>query len=924
MNRRAAALFLAAVTAASAITGASSNVLPIYIEDNHAGSSYWLAQILDLDEPCTLIHFDAHSDASAIFDSDRMRDALRRVASLEERQQLLDRWRSEGCIQCFNWIEPLMPTPIAKVIWVPGARLADPERKQRQDQAIALLDGHLEAAPRKTGTFRDRYIVSDLEHLPTNLSESEPLIVTIDLDYFSGLPSIDQDKAFQSVWNFVLAQRNLRAVTFAISRPYLADGSEADRLLKLALDASLLLPTARIQFEPFAHVANDRSTRAQELKAAGRALPSYDIERATEDLRARLLSEKEKIVVQREASRWKTLLRKWQDEAPQFHLEVKGSQPSTDGVWRVSSDEHATVEVVAEPWMAKPDHAEWFVLTPRYLCCNVTDLRADQAGFVANAAPRPTWQEIPIPQTDGALPIRQVDRFFDRQSHGGSLRLRARVVVDGKMRETPTMELRRLVGRGFRAALTEQFGLPYLFGSGELSDRSNTGPETNLGADCANFIVYAMRRQGLRTPWSDPKQLRRHLELVELSVAPGAAHCTNEDLERGLVVHLGTHLAAVMEDRTPLGVLDGNDVVAHQLKGIPENLTLGALLRDRHATTFDLFRVPGVEPAATLVFGGDVMLGRTCAAKISRGIDPFAGIRNLLAHRAFVAANLECTIADDQPTPGPRHYSFLAPLKSASLLRAAGFDAVSLANNHTLDYGAAALRECVQILSRENVRPVGVGKMWEGPQCPDLQNAFTPEIFSLSAGQKLAVLAISDVPLKREHGVPGGRRVDGTAAREAESDGDIASHSLEPTSDSTLIALAANRARLAAAIEQARVRATIVACMVHWGEENTRIITARQRELARWLIDHGVDLVIGSHPHCVQPLDFYHGRTIAYSLGNLVFDGAQTLTSWNHGALLEIGLSDEARMTSTGLVPIVLKEGLPEVATLTNGVLAQQ
>jgi len=69
--------------AATLSCGASPPItLPVYIEDNHAGSFYWLAEHLDLDEQYTLIHFDAHSDASQIFDSDKIRERLRRVASL--------------------------------------------------------------------------------------------------------------------------------------------------------------------------------------------------------------------------------------------------------------------------------------------------------------------------------------------------------------------------------------------------------------------------------------------------------------------------------------------------------------------------------------------------------------------------------------------------------------------------------------------------------------------------------------------------------------------------------------------------------------------------------------------------------------------------------------------------------------------------
>ena len=79
-------------------------------------------------------------------------------------------------------------------------------------------------------------------------------------------------------------------------------------------------------------------------------------------------------------------------------------------------------------------------------------------------------------------------------------------------------------------------------------------------------------------------------------------------------------------------------------------------------------------------------------------------------------------------------------------------------------------------------------------------------------------------------------------------------------------------------------------CLVHWGDENTEKVTERQRELARWLIDHDVDVVVGSHSHCLQPLDFYHGRPVVYSLGNLVFDGAPGLESWNRGQLLEVDI----------------------------------
>jgi poly-gamma-glutamate synthesis protein (capsule biosynthesis protein) len=635
------------------------------------------------------------------------------------------------------------------------------------------------------------------------------------------------------------------------------------------LTSALSLPTAEIEFEPFLTVANDHSDLAKKLMMRGEKPAAFDVAQITQALRAPILSQRERINVREHSTRWQQLLRTWNDEAPRLHLEVKNREPSTDDVYRVPADESADVQLVVEPWTAKPEKIEWFALTPKFWRCNVSGLSADQVGFAVNAAPRPAWNELAIDCHDSVLPITKIENLFDRQLHCGSVRLRARAVIDGKVRETPVMELRRFIGSGFRAAVTEQFGLPYLFGSGELSEASNTGPETNLGADCANFVVYALRRQGQRIPWSDPKQLRQHLDFVARSAAPGTPRITAEDLQRGTIVHLGTHVAALIEDRNPIGILDENDLVAHQLPAAPELVTLGQLLRERGKDRFDLYRVPPAKSDARLIFGGDVMLARSCAAKIQDGTDPFEGIASVIRQASFAAANLECTISN--LGGATNRYAFRAPVQSAQLLRRAGFDAMGLANNHSLDFGPVALHDSAAHLVREGIEPVGV----EAPT----RNACDPSFFSLPDGKRIALFAMNSV---------------------------------DPKTNSQ-IAASSVRAQLGAAITKARSRANLVVCLVHWGIENSERITDEQRELARWLVDRGVDLVVGSHPHCVQPLDFYHGCPIAYSLGNLVFDGAPTVASWNHGALLEVGLNEGAKISSLSLIPVVLEDGLPRV-----------
>jgi hypothetical protein len=202
MNALAGGLWMATLLVSVACAATEAKILPIYIEDNHAGTFYWLAETVDLDQSYTLVLFDAHSDASGIFDSDKIRHALRNVTSAHDRRTLLDHWRSKGTVQCFNWIEPLMPAPIEKVIWVPAEKLSESQIREHRQKATALLDGHLEAAPRKSESLRDAYVVSDFEHLRKQIEPNQRLIVTIDLDYFGGMAAAEREQAFARIWNF--------------------------------------------------------------------------------------------------------------------------------------------------------------------------------------------------------------------------------------------------------------------------------------------------------------------------------------------------------------------------------------------------------------------------------------------------------------------------------------------------------------------------------------------------------------------------------------------------------------------------------------------------------------------------------------------------------------------------------------------------
>ena len=221
-----------------------------------------------------------------------------------------------------------------------------------------------------------------------------------------------------------------------------------------------------------------------------------------------------------------------------------------------------------------------------------------------------------------------------------------------------------------------------------------------------------------------------------------------------------------------------------------------------------------------------------------------------------------------------KRFHFRAPPSALLSLTSAKIKIVGVANNHALDFGPAALLDSIAQLRQAGLTVVGDGAT-TGGTC-------APRYFTTSEQRRIGVLAASDL---------------------ARSGG------------SGMIAFASDRERWQRAIEKTRAESDFVIMLMHWGEENSSVVTEKQRELARWLIDHGVDLIAGSHPHCRQPLDFYHGRAIVYSLGNLVFDGATTVPGWNTGQLLEVGFTPGRATPSLQLVPVKLDgNGFPHLA----------
>jgi poly-gamma-glutamate capsule biosynthesis protein CapA/YwtB (metallophosphatase superfamily) len=839
--------------------------LPIYLEDCHAGSFYWLARNLDLDQPYLLLHFDAHSDANAIFGSDNLRDALRQVPSVEERTRRLENWRKIGAVQCFDWIEPLMPRPLERVIWVPAEILSPGDQAAREKDARDFLDGHEEVAPRACGNLAEHYEVCSFESLRARSPSDLPIVASVDLDYFAALPDGQLDAAFERVFSWLLTLPRLQAITFAVSTPYLKDQAQAQRLTGLAMQAAVSVNNADIHFEPFARPGPDYSRAMRILAAAGQPLPVFDVAAASPGLRSFYVRSRERLQVGVEQDRWRDLLNGWAADLRPWSFGVSaaaGQMPDPDGCWRLPEQSAFSVGFPAGSASGSGKvRVRWLASEPALTVYNVVE-PVEEGSFAAGAprfirsADRLVREDTTL---DKPLTSAELRPFFDPANGLGNLRLHAEVLTeDGNRIVTNTLWLCRVRGTGLQGALCSQFNRPYVYGSGLLRGAHGaTGPDAEMGADCTNFLIAGLRNEGWRLPWGNPGQFRRYLEPV-----PDKAALTNDDIARGVFIDFGTHMAAVWEDREPRGVLDGNDLVVHQLEGRPEILPLRELLSRRSNPSFQIERLRAEPVACRLLFGGDVMLAHL------KG-DPFGSLAGLLKGADLCVVNLECAITDQGVAKPGKPFAFRAEPQSAGRLRAAGVGAVSVANNHSGDFGQAGFLDMLTRLDQAGVRWFGGGR--------DSSSAYRAR--TLQAGPlRVALVGYSDADTEllpaRD---PGG----GVAVSD----------------DWPAILGEVRRAR--------KDGADFIAVMPHWGVEGSSEVADRQREQATDLIGAGADLVVGSGPHRVQAQEDVEGQPVTYSLGNLIFDsGGGEPDWWRSGELLEVTLGSRGRILRTRDIPV--------------------
>ncbi len=229
------------------------------------------------------------------------------------------------------------------------------------------------------------------------------------------------------------------------------------------------------------------------------------------------------------------------------------------------------------------------------------------------------------------------------------------------------------------------------------------------------------------------------------------------------------------------------------------------------------------EQPIRLVFVGDIMLDRNVARRMQLSGDPMYSFRKLPEHWFdsfdYAIANLEGPVTD-RHRPPEKSIDFLFATSVIPVLQATGIDAFSQANNHALDQGEIGWRD-----SRTRLQQAGF--LVFGHEVRDDEIALATTTVK---GVRLAFLGFN-------------------------------------TTDNPLDEKAAHRV-----IQEATSWANHTIVFMHWGTEYHDHPDPGTVAQAHWLIDQGVDIVIGGHPHWVQGIEWYRGKPIAYSLGNFIFD----------------------------------------------------
>lgn len=264
----------------------------------------------------------------------------------------------------------------------------------------------------------------------------------------------------------------------------------------------------------------------------------------------------------------------------------------------------------------------------------------------------------------------------------------------------------------------------------------------------------------------------------------------------------------------------------------------------------------------SMVFSGDINLDPNMAIMVYAAQQPNgvadcidAELRKAMVEADLCCINNEFTFSRRGSPMEGKAWTFRADPDNVSVLTdLMGVDLVTLANNHVYDYGYDAFTDTLAALDGAGIARVGAGE--------NLEEASAPVYFDL---QGVTVAVVNANRSEKNVMTPGA------------------------TEDSPGVFRCYDPTAFAEKLAEAKEKADFVICCVHWGTEYSYELEDVQRETARTYIDAGADVIIGTHSHCLQGIEYYNGKPVFYSLGNFWFN-SKTLET----GLLKLELSGDS------------------------------
>lgn len=291
------------------------------------------------------------------------------------------------------------------------------------------------------------------------------------------------------------------------------------------------------------------------------------------------------------------------------------------------------------------------------------------------------------------------------------------------------------------------------------------------------------------------------------------------------------------------------------------------------------------EPAGTitLAFAGDVHFTERTANRL--GVDPALGpLSKALGDADFSMVNLETAITT-RGTPQPKKYHFRTSPDALGALRRSGIDAVTMANNHAVDYGPQGLADSLAAQRDSPIPVVGIG--------PDATAAYRPYVTTVN-GVRLAVVGASQVQ-------------------------DYTNQAFRAGPGRAGIASALDRPRLLAAVRDARKRADVVVVYLHWGTEGQNCPGPEQKSIAADLSEAGATAVVGTHAHVMLGSGMLGPTYVAYGFGNFLWYGSSPYPHSDQTGVTTLTVTG-GKVTKAVFTPALVDgHGVPEPQTGSAG-----